>query len=44
MQLRYFNYRDPLGQRIGWKGSFAAGESFSDILPELAVKTRPASA
>ena len=44
MQLRYFNYRDPLGQRIGWKGSFAAGETFSDILPELAVNSGAAGA
>jgi len=38
MQLRYFNFNDPLGIRIGWKGSFAAGEKFGDILPELVAR------
>lgn len=35
LQFRYFNYADPLGIRIGWCGSFAAGVDFSKILPEL---------
>ena len=35
MQSRYFNFRDPLGVKISWKGSFAAGEKFADIVPEL---------
>lgn len=35
MQWRYFNFRDPSGIKIGWKGSFAAGQKFQDILPEL---------
>lgn len=35
MQFRYFNFIDPLGVRIDWKGSFAANEKFGDILPEL---------
>ena len=38
MQLRYFNFNDPIGIKIGWKGSFAAGEKFADILPELVAK------
>jgi hypothetical protein len=38
MQLRYFNFNDPVGVRIGWKGSFAAGEKFGDILPELVAR------
>ncbi|MBI1839362.1 MAG: phytanoyl-CoA dioxygenase family protein [Verrucomicrobia bacterium] len=37
MQIRYFNFRDPQGQRIGWVGSFAAGQSIRDIHPELIV-------
>ena len=35
LQFRYFNFADPLGTRIGWCGSFAAGVDFSKILPEL---------
>ena len=35
MQWRYFNFRDPSGIKIGWKGSFASGQKFQDILPEL---------
>ncbi len=35
IQFRYFNFADPLGTRIGWCGSFAAGVDFSKILPEL---------
>jgi len=35
MQMRYFNYRDPVGQRISWVGSFAAGKSIRDVHPEL---------
>lgn len=35
MQLRYFNFRDPTGVRIGWSGSFAAGVDFKLIHPEL---------
>lgn len=38
IQFRYFNYADPLGIRIGWKGSFAAGVKFADVLPELVAK------
>lgn len=37
MQLRYFNFNDPVGVKIGWKGSFAAGVKFAEILPELAT-------
>jgi hypothetical protein len=35
MQFRYFNFGHPLGVRIGWAGSFAAGKRFEDVLPEL---------
>ena len=35
MQMRYFNFRDPLGQSINWVGSFAAGKSIRDVHPEL---------
>ena len=37
MQFRWFNFDNPLGKRIGWKGSFASGVEFTDVLPELAV-------
>ena len=35
IQFRYFNFAEPLGVRIGWCGSFAAGVDFSKVLPEL---------
>ncbi|MCY1743391.1 phytanoyl-CoA dioxygenase family protein [Ensifer sp. SL37] len=35
IQFRYFNYAEPVGIRIGWKGSFAAGVNYADVLPEL---------
>jgi Phytanoyl-CoA dioxygenase (PhyH) len=35
IQFRLFNFADPTGIKLGWKGSFAAGESYADILPEL---------
>ncbi len=35
MQIRYFNFREPTGQRIEWAGSFAAGRSLREIHPEL---------
>jgi hypothetical protein len=35
MQMRYFNYREPNGQRMNWVGSFAAGKNIRDVHPEL---------
>ncbi|MFY8041031.1 MAG: phytanoyl-CoA dioxygenase family protein [Bosea sp. (in: a-proteobacteria)] len=35
MQWRMFNYADPVGVKLSWRGSFAAGQSFETILPEL---------
>lgn len=35
MQFRYFNFADPTGIKIGWRGSFASGEDFGHILPNL---------
>lgn len=43
MQLRYFNFAEPLGVRIGWRGSFAAGVRFADVLPELVAPRRGVS-
>lgn len=40
IQFRLFNYADPLGIRIGWRGSFAAGEDFAEIVPELVAGSR----
>jgi hypothetical protein len=37
LQARYFNFADPTGVRIGWRGSFAAGEDLRRIHPELVV-------
>jgi Phytanoyl-CoA dioxygenase (PhyH) len=38
MQFRYFNFADPVGTAIGWKGSFAAGIDFHEVLKDLAPK------
>ena len=35
MQFRYYNLANPIGQKHGWKGSFASGVDFRDIHPEL---------
>jgi hypothetical protein len=37
IQFRYFNYADPLGVKIGWKGSFASGQDFRVILSRAGV-------
>jgi len=37
MQFRYFNFCDPIGIDIAWAGSYAAGQKFEDILPDLKV-------
>jgi hypothetical protein len=37
MQMRLFNFREPTGLSIGWKGSFAAGVDFRKLHPELCV-------
>jgi len=37
MQMRMFNFREPTGMKIGWKGSFAAGVDFRTLHPELCV-------
>jgi ectoine hydroxylase-related dioxygenase (phytanoyl-CoA dioxygenase family) len=36
MQFRLFNFNDAMGLRLGWRGSFAAGVNFAEIVPELA--------
>lgn len=43
IQFRYFNFAEPVGLRIGWKGSFAAGVRFSDVLPELVARREDAA-
>lgn len=35
IQFRLFNFADPVGIKLGWRGSFAAGQKFSDLVPEL---------
>lgn len=34
MQMRYFNFDNEMGVRLGWCGSFAAGVDVKEILPE----------
>jgi hypothetical protein len=35
IQMRYFNFRDPVGTRMSWRGGFAAGVDFATVHPEL---------
>jgi ectoine hydroxylase-related dioxygenase (phytanoyl-CoA dioxygenase family) len=37
LQFRYFNFEDPEGQKIDWKGSYVNGNKFEDIYPHLIV-------
>lgn len=37
VQFRYFNFKEPLGRRIDWTGSFAANVDFRKVIPELAA-------
>ncbi|MGU3495335.1 phytanoyl-CoA dioxygenase family protein [Xanthobacteraceae bacterium A53D] len=43
MQFRYFNFAEPVGVRIGWRGSFAAGTKYAEVLPELVAKSGAAA-
>jgi hypothetical protein len=44
LQSRYFNFAHPTGVRIGWCGSFAAGQDFRRVHPELVVPEAPSAA
>ena len=37
MQMRYFNFREPTGLKMGWPGSFAAGVDLAEVHPEMVV-------
>lgn len=37
MQWRIFNFADPTGIKIGWRGGLVVGEDFSRFLPELMI-------
>lgn len=39
MQMRYFNFRDPEGIRISWKGGFNDGVKIEDVYPDLLIKS-----
>ena len=38
MQMRWFNFAEPTGKRLGWPGSFAAGNDLRAVHPELVVE------
>lgn len=38
MQFRYFNFADPIGIKISWRGSFAAGERYQDVISGLVAE------
>ena len=35
-----FNFANPMGVRLSWSGSFAAGQSFESVLPELVAEPK----
>lgn len=35
MQFRYFNYNDPVGQKINWAGSYTSGVDPTEMLDQL---------
>jgi len=37
MQMRWFNFAEPTGKRLGWPGSFAAGNDLRTVHPEIVV-------
>ena len=37
MQIRWFNFREPTGARLGWPGSFAVGNDLRVVHPEIVV-------
>ena len=37
MQIRYFNFNNPMGQKIGWAGAYAAGNNVRAIHPDLFI-------
>lgn len=38
VQSRFFNYRDPVGMKIGWKGSITGGTNVEAVFPDNFVK------
>ena len=38
MQMRWFNFAEPTGKRLGWPGSFAAGNDLRAVHPDLVVE------
>ncbi|MBX9963551.1 MAG: phytanoyl-CoA dioxygenase family protein [Burkholderiales bacterium] len=38
MQMRFFNFAESTGRRIGWRGSFAAGVELASVHPDLVVQ------
>ena len=37
MQMRYFNFREPTGQKIKWSGAYAANVDIRSVHPELYI-------
>ena len=37
MQMRWFNFNEPNGRRLGWCGGYAAGNDLRSVHPELVV-------
>lgn len=41
IQLRYFNYLDETGRRIGWTGGMLSGVDLRDVHPECVIEAKP---
>ncbi|WP_299949778.1 phytanoyl-CoA dioxygenase family protein [uncultured Ruegeria sp.] len=39
VQSRFFNYRDPVGQKIGWKASVTSGTDVAQVFPDHFIET-----
>lgn len=37
MQMRWFNFNEPTGVRLGWQGGYAVGNDLKSVHPELVV-------
>ena len=38
MRMRWFNFAEPTGKRLGWPGAYAVGNDLSAVHPELVVE------
>ena len=37
LQMRWFNFSEPTGKKLGWPGAYAAGQDLRAVHPEMVV-------